>query len=255
VKKGFLFILRSFIILLLLSIIYLPTKISIFAEPLLFGEEMLLEGKKETLPFLANETIDYIIKLKGIKIGRATLTYKGKTKLDGKDVHLIIFYTNTMNFKDKETIYADIDNFLPLRIERSINNWGKKIYIIEEYDQKNYTVTITRIGRRHKKLKQIQKNAHIQNAILLTFLYRKLRDFEIGKDFPVTLPLAELVMRFTKKSRIKVPYGLYEAYLAESFPKGYRIWFEESNKAIPVKISGPLFLGSVSLEMADYRRN
>lgn len=36
----------------------------------------------EVLPFKAGETITYQIKLNGINIGRATLSYKGRTKLE-----------------------------------------------------------------------------------------------------------------------------------------------------------------------------
>ncbi|PIQ88852.1 MAG: hypothetical protein COV72_06135 [Candidatus Omnitrophica bacterium CG11_big_fil_rev_8_21_14_0_20_42_13] len=202
--------------------------------------------------FLKNETITYGIKLRGIGIGKATLAYKGRTRLNDKDAHLIIFETNTANFKDRETMFADIDTFLPLRIERDIKNWGKKIYIVEEYDQDNNAVKITRVNGKRTSVRKIKQDDNIQNVILLTYLFRKIGGFEIGSDFTVTLPLSKLIMRFTKEVSVSVPSGEYMAYLAESFPKGHKIWFENSNKGIPVKISGPFFLGDINMVMNEY---
>ncbi|MDP1852799.1 MAG: DUF3108 domain-containing protein [Candidatus Omnitrophota bacterium] len=206
----------------------------------------------EVLPFKAGETITYQIKLNGINIGRATLSYKGRTKLEGKDVYLILFSTDTLNFKDTEIMYADTENFLPLRIERDINNWGRKMSIIEEYDQANHSVRITQINKKRVRSKELKQDDKIQNVILLTFLYRKLGNFELGRDFPVTLPMAKFIMRFAKQEKLVVPFGVYQAHMAESFPKGHKIWFEVSEKFIPVKISGPFYLGPVTMTMINY---
>lgn len=212
----------------------------------------LFAETSDTLPFLENETINYKVKLRGITIGKASITYKGTTELDGRKVHQVIFYTDTANFKDREIMYADIDNFLPIRIERDVNNWGKKEQIIEEYDQENHSVKITWLGKKRDKAKFIQKDDKIQNVILSIFLHRKSGDLEIGKSFSITLPLRKVVMRVTRRDRIRVPSGTYDTYRLESFPGGHKIWFEASGKAIPVRISGPFFLGSVNMVMIDY---
>lgn len=210
--------------------------------------------KEELLPFKENETITYAIKLSGINIGRATLVYKGRVKLGEKDAHLIVFSTDTLNFKDTETMYADIDNFFPLRIQRDIiNNWGKKISILEEYDQANNSVKITRLNNHKNTAKEIKQDDKIQSVILSAFLRRKTADFVIGREFPVTLPLYKFTLRITKEVSLSVPYGTYATYLLESFPKGHQIWFEVSPKHIPVKISGPFMLGKVVMVMMDYK--
>lgn len=210
----------------------------------------------DALPFYKNETIKYAVKLNGITIGKAVLNYKGITKLGGRDAHLIIFSTDTLNFKDTETMYADIDSFLPLKIERDINNWGRKIFIIEEYDQNNNSVKITRLDKNRKsnsKPKEIKQDAKIQNVILSTYLYRKNGDFSIGREFSVTLPLYKALMRITKEVSVRVPHGSFMAYLLESFPKGHQIWFESSKKAIPVRILGPSIAGKVNMVMTEYK--
>lgn len=149
-------------------------------------------------------------------------------------------------------MYADTENFLPLRIERDINNWGRKMSIIEEYDQANHSVKITQINKKRVRSKELKQDDKIQNVILLTFLYRKLGNFELGRDFPVTLPMAKFIMRFAKQEKLAVPFGVYQAHMAESFPKGHKIWFEVSEKFIPVKISGPFYLGPVTMTMINY---
>lgn len=212
-----------------------------------------LLADKKSLPFQENETITYTIKLRGLSIGRAALTYKGIAELEGKKVHCVVFTTDTVNFKDTETMYADIDNFLPLKIQRDINNWGKKISIIEEYDQANNSIKITRLNNHENIVKEIKQDDKIQNVILSTFLRRKTGDFVLGGEFPVTLPLNKIIMRITKDTSVQAPYGTYAAHLLESFPKGYQIWFESSPKHIPVKISGPFMLGKVVMVMTDYK--
>lgn len=209
--------------------------------------------KEEILPFEQGETINYAVKLCGIKIGNAALMYKGKIKLNDKDAHLVIFSTDILNFKDTETMYADIDTFLPLKIERDINKRGKKIRIVEEYDQLNHNVKITQSDKTRNQTKEIAQDAQIQNVILLTYFLRKLSNFELGKEFAITLPLAKLIMRFTKEEQVRIPSGVYSAYLAESFPKGHKIWFENSEKAIPIRISGPSIAGKVNMLMTDYK--
>lgn len=207
----------------------------------------------EILPFSANESINYTVKIKGISVGKASLIYKGIVKLADKEAHLIILTTNTFNFKDTETMYADFATFLPLRIERDINKWGEKIRIVEDYDQENNIVRIKRIVKDRDIIKEIKQDEKIQNVILSTYLRRKTGDFVIGREFPLTLPLSKIIMRITKEASVHVPFGSYAAYLFESFPKGYQIWFEPSKKFIPVRISGPSFLGVVNMVMTDYK--
>lgn len=205
-----------------------------------------------SLPFQENETITYAVKLNGISIGRAVLNYKGRVKLEGKDVYLIVFSTDIINFKDTETMYAD-DNFFPVRIERNIIDKGKKVFIVEEYNQNNNSVKISQSGKKQNDIKEIKQDDRLQNVILSTYLRRKTGDFTIGREFPVTLPLAKIMMRITKETSVHVPFGSYSAYLFESFPKGHQIWFETSGKAIPVRISKPFFLGGVNMVMMDYK--
>ncbi|HDZ77285.1 MAG TPA: DUF3108 domain-containing protein [Candidatus Omnitrophica bacterium] len=216
------------------------------------GQDISISNRESELPFGENEVIKYKVKLRGITVGKASLTYKGVTELDGKKVHLIIFYTDTVNFKDEEKMYAGLDDFLPIRIERNVNNWGKKEHIIEEYDQQNHSVKITWVGKKGNKTKVIQQDDKIQNVILSTFLHRKLGDLEIDKVFPVTLPLRKVEMRVTRKEKIRTYCGVYDTYRLESFPGRHKIWFESSSLAIPVRISGPFLLGSVNMIMIDY---
>ncbi|MEK6714781.1 MAG: DUF3108 domain-containing protein [Candidatus Omnitrophota bacterium] len=250
-KEKFLIIFFS-LAFIFLAIYFFPRNSALSQLPEI-NSDKVKALKEEILPFEQGETISYAVKLGGIKIGNAELTYKGKTKLNDKDAHLIIFSTDTLNFKDTETMYAALDTFLPLKIERDINKWGKKIRIVEEYDQLNHKVKITQFDKTRNQTKEIAQDAQIQNVILLTYFLRKLSNFELGREFAVTLPLAKLIMRFTKEEQARIPCGVYRTYLAESFPKGHKIWFESSEKAIPIRISGPSIAGKVNMVMMDYK--
>lgn len=212
-----------------------------------------LRPQNEPPTFLKGERIDYSIKLRGVGIGRASLVYQGVVNLGGRKARKVVFSTDTFNFKDKETIYADVETFLPLRIEREINNWGRKMYITEDYDQANNTVTITKNKKGRISSRRITQDGNLQNVILLTYLYRKSGDFTMNKHFPVTLPLRKMVMRVEKQEKIKTPYGTFMSYLVNSSPRGQRIWFGTTSKALPLQIAGGAFFGSTRLVIIGYQ--
>ena len=53
------------------------------------------------------EKIQYQVRSMAAKVGEATLEFKGKTTVNGKEAYLISFKATSMNFLDIEKIYAD----------------------------------------------------------------------------------------------------------------------------------------------------
>ena len=88
----------------------------------------------EAFPFRPGETIQYDIKKLAVKAGEATLTFQGLVSLEGQSAFLITFASKGLKFFDEEKIYLDPPTFLPKRVERDLNIFGKKEEIIEYYN-------------------------------------------------------------------------------------------------------------------------
>ena len=106
-------------------------------------------------PFLA-EKITYDVSLGGLPLGTSVFQSLPRTNLEGKEVDLMTFQTSLANFNDSEIIYSDSITCLPIRVERFIAAWPSSEKIIEEYDQKNFTVTI----KKQKGKNQPEISAH-----------------------------------------------------------------------------------------------
>ncbi len=203
-------------------------------------------------PFGKGERIVYNVQLFGIKIGQAQLQFMGKTRLDNKEVELIILSTNVKNLKDTEKVYVDSDTFLPLRVERSIVLWGKKMNIVEEYDVKNNSVTVNKTESGKTSRQIIKSSSPLQNIISLIFLFRKNADFETGQAFKVKLPLTEFKMKMTKVAVFNALNNKYKACLFESEPAKYRIWIDRGTKRIPLRVDGAVGFGNTAMVVREF---
>jgi len=86
-----------------------------------------------------------------------------------------------MGFDDMEMIYTQPTSYLPLRVERDISLWLKREYLIEEYDQENYELTVKKQqGKKLARKHFFKENGAIYNAILLPFYLRKIPELSVG---------------------------------------------------------------------------
>jgi hypothetical protein len=183
------------------------------------------------------EKIEYNVYLGTLKVGKATYHHLRKTFLHDKQVELITFLTEAVRFKDRETIYADSDTFLPLVVERKISKPIKPEKIREEYDQENFKLTITK-KRFGQSVKEIKSTKPIHNSILLPFFVRTAEDLNIGWTFTANLPQGEYLIKLTKIEKVNTPAGEFEAYFFESDPNKFKIWIGTDSNRIPLRIDG-----------------
>jgi hypothetical protein len=172
-------------------------------------------------------------------LGRSEYNNLGVVDLNGQKVNLVTFRTKVLLIDDTEKIYSDPESFLPYKTERTISKlWGKE-YIIEEYDQKNFTVAIKKFkGGRLINEQIIKADGPIQNVILLlSFYLRGHPDLEIGWRFTARVP-NEFKLELVSIDEITVPAGQFQAYHFKSIPDKFEIWINKDNPRIPVKIQG-----------------
>lgn len=197
------------------------------------------------------EKITYDVRLGKIYLGKAVFHHVERLQLEGRAANLITFDTHLVNFQDSEIIYSDPTNFLPIKIERRINNWPFQEKITENYDQSKFILTITKIKGKNKEQLAIKKNSPIHNAILLPFYVRRIPKLDIGWTLTAQLPTQQFLIRLVSVERLRLPSGEFSCYHFESFPKKFEIWISADNRRIPVKIRGLGALGYTML-MHEY---
>jgi hypothetical protein len=196
------------------------------------------------LPFLAGEKLVYQVRYKGVKIGTSFLTFKGEKKLNGQDVYLVEFFTDTIYLKDEERIFAHKENFLPLRVERIIRRTpGFTTKIVEDYDQRDYKINITKRGFIGRNRFTIDKDSNIHNAILISYYFRLLENIKETENFLVNLPTKEFFLDYKGKENVQTGLGSKQALRFEGRPYAFNFWLSADESRVPLKIKDPGMFG------------
>src|SRR4030042_1044130 len=181
------------------------------------------------------ESIIYTIKPLGGKAGYLDL---GLTELGGRKVKTVVFKTDVLGFKDTEKIYSNPKTLLPIRVERDISWWFSKENITEEYNQRDFKVTITKFKEGKKISEQVlSADGPISNAILIPFYLRKVSDMKVGWSLIFWLP-QKCEARLVSIDKIKVGEKKFSTYHFTSIPDKFEIWISEDDARIPLKIKG-----------------
>jgi len=206
-------------------------------------QEKISQPPKITLTYSTGEKIVYDIKYGDFHIGKSEFNSNGRYELNGKGLNLLTFETKLVNFWDKEKVYCNPETMLPVKVERDIINLFARERIVEEYDQANFIVQITKQkGKRQEKI-SIKNTAPINNPILLPHSIRNLVNFSVGEVFNVNLPNRFFKMHILDVEDISVPAGTFKAYHLESEPKQIQIWISADELRIPIKIEGTGIFG------------
>ncbi len=202
-------------------------------------------------PFKNGETITYAVKQWGFPVGQATLSLAGAQEFQGKKTVLIIFKADGKKFYDEEKIYVDPDSFYPLFVERDLNIFGKKEKISERYDQNK--VTITKQSGDHPQEQVLTKSGQIENIYGFIFRCRKQGSFKSGEVLDVHLPTQEIKIQVVRKTRLSAGGKYFESFMMESNPSKYQIWFDTSDKKIPLRIDGAVGWSNTVMVMTKYK--
>lgn len=192
---------------------------------------------RKPYPVRVGEKISYDVRFSNITLGKAVFSQQENVTEDGRTFNVIVFETNLARFKDKETIYSDPQTLLPVRIKRDVLNLFKHEKITEDYDQCNFTVTITKEGSGQAPL-VIKKDSPIHNAIALLHHLRSLPEIPSGEVLTVNLPNRKVVIDLAGIENVAVPAGVFKAYHLQSSPRQIEIWLSADARRIPVKLLG-----------------
>lgn len=195
------------------------------------------EANVADLPFKKGEKLIYDVYSAGIMIGKSVLVFYGEEEYKGQKVFRISFSTELPFFKDYEDIYAEEEAFLPIRIERRIRKIGGfSETIVEEYDQSDFTVNITKKSTFSSDEVTIKKDAPIYNAILLTYYYRANPNIADIGNFKITLPTIDFDITMSGEEIIETPSGKYDVDVFSSKPSKFTFYLSKDKDRVPVKI-------------------
>lgn len=211
-------------------------------------------SQSENLPFRQGERVVYDIRKLNLKIGEAALTFHGLTQLDHRQVFLITFVSKGPEFFDEERIFFDPETFLPIRVERDINIFGRKEKIVEHYSPHDGVVEVVKTVREKTSRDVIRKPQRLDNLYCFIYRYRRSGGFQIGEDLQMHLPTKDVQFKLLTTEPLKINGKPLDAYYMESIPKKYRVWFSKSQDRIPFRIDGAVGFGKTALVMREYHR-
>ncbi len=191
-------------------------------------------------PFGPGEVIHYSVKQLGVKVGEATLAFSGDTYSDGKKFILVVFTAKGATFYDEERIFLDQTSFLPLKVLRDLNIFGNKETILEEYDQAQGVVRITKTADGKTTVQSISKPGPVEN--LYGFLYRTRLSgaVSVGKSLDMRLPTVNVRLEGREALKFNAAGQSFAAVRMQSVPSKYMIWFDVGQYRLPLRIAGAL---------------
>lgn len=227
----------------------------IFLSALMLTCEQGCADKTEKIaaPSNVGEKISYAIRKMNVKAGNATLVFNGPAKLDTRDTMLITFTADGLNFFDEEKIYVDPKTYFPVRVQRDINIWGKKEKITEDYFPGEGRVNITKVAGGKTTQSEIKKPGNIDNIYAFIFRYRRSGTFKLGEELLLKLPTQDVKLKLEEITDIKAADRNYSAFFMKSDPPKYQVWFDASDKKIPLRINGAVGFGSTAMMMTEYQ--
>lgn len=209
-------------------------------------------GPSPPVPFKSGEKVTYSIKKVGVKAGEASLLIEGPVSVEGRDVFVITFTASALNFFDEEKITMDPQSYLPLRVQRDLNIWGRREKITEEYFQDQGIVRIKKIAGGKETTQTIKKKGTLDNIYCFIYRYRKQGRFNIGETLTMNLPTRNVKIALASQGRIAAGGKKYQAFFLQSLPKQYRMWFDTGERKIPLRIDGSMGIAGTSLIMSGF---
>jgi hypothetical protein len=251
VKKGIYVFIRNAAVLLVVLMLgifigahYQGGKAGVYRRVMSKSELIAAGSVKHQIPFVKGEQLTYLVKTKGLTVGRSTLTYQGETDLDGVAVHYMTFRTVAMGVDDTEHIYAQKDSFLPLKVRREIVKMGKRLELIEKYDQVKGLVEVFDTNDLTKPKEVYDRGKPVSNPILMTYYFRaKEPVFTQGKAYPVTLPKMQFDLMFVGEDEVATQGGEFKAFFFSSKPDLFKFWLGQGADRVPLKIEQSGFMG------------
>ncbi|MBQ7908513.1 MAG: DUF3108 domain-containing protein [Elusimicrobiaceae bacterium] len=222
----------------------------------------------------AYEQLKYGLYYTFIKAGTAYIRNRGLVNINGRTAYLLqttAFSAPVIDavfkVRDVNQSWLDAEGLFSLGYGQSVRE-GRYIrdeWITFDYANKQY------IGQSKKKKepKQILGTLEIKVLDMLSSLYFvRSQPLEVGKDLVFDIVNRSkqypLVVKVLKKEKIKTAAGTFKTIVVEpqirgegifvSKGKSLKVWLTDDEYKMPVKMTVEVFIGSVSAELLEYKR-
>lgn len=231
---------------------------------------------KETpnAPWKAEE-LKYGLYYSFIKAGTAYIKTRGTVRLNGREAWVLqttAFSASVIDpfFKVRDVNYSwlDAENFYSLGYSQSVRegSYKRDEWLAFDYENNSY------YGELQKKKQPRVISGPLNTPVLdmLTSLYFvRAQDLTPGKDVIFDIVNREkqypLIVKVLKKETVKTAAGKFDCIVVEpqfrgegifvSKGKSLQVWLTDDEYKMPVKMKTEVFIGSVSAELLEYKRN
>ncbi|MBF0531783.1 MAG: DUF3108 domain-containing protein [Candidatus Omnitrophica bacterium] len=200
------------------------------------------------------EVLVFDIKKFGLKIGAGELAYKGLVEKEAARCVLVVFTSRALNFYDEEKIFLDPQTFLPRVVERDLNVFGSKEKITEIYDTAQGIVRIKKNSGGKITDQTIQQPTTLENIYGFIYRFRLRGTFQTGERIKLNLPTKTVVIEVMKKTQVTAAGQEQTAYFLQTQPAQYDLWFDTSERKIPLRIDGAVGLKKAVLVLRSAAR-
>ena len=223
----------------------------------------------------SGEELKYGVYYTFIKAGTAYIKNRGLTTVNGRPAYLLqttAFSASVIDafFKVRDVNYSwiDAENFYSLGYTQSVREGS---YIRDEWLTFDYPRGLF-YGEIQKKEEPrvISGPLSIRVLDMLSSLYFvRAQKLQIGQDIVFDIINRErqypLVVKVLGKETVKTKAGKFDCIVVEpqfrgegifvSKGKSLKVWLTDDEYKMPVKMKAEVFIGSVSAELLEYKRN
>jgi hypothetical protein len=197
------------------------------------------EFSKIIIPYKAGDKFSYEVTFNGLKAGTIDFEYKGRN--DNLDLVVVTTKINVLNIfqiDSVESVYIDVNDGLPRRVERQVVFFGKPEYIVEEYNQKDGWVNVIQQKAGKTKERLLIQRPPIHNSHSLFFVYPLDFEDKPGTQRDFNLPLEKVKIKVRSVRKVETANGVKEFYVLEINPK--RIVLElDKDERMPLRLEMP----------------
>ena len=228
----------------------------------------------QTAPW-KNEQLKYGVYYSFIKAGTAYIKNRGLVDIDGHPAYLIqtsAFSATVIDavFKVRDINYSWIDatDFYSRGYTQSLRegNYKRDEWVIFDYDKNTY------YGEIKKKAEARALEGSLSQKVLdmLSALYYvRVHSLEPGQEVVFDIINREeqypLIVKVLGRETVKTNAGKFKCIVVEpkfrgegifvSKGKSLKVWLTDDKYKMPVKMKAEVFIGSVSAELLEYKRN
>ncbi len=223
----------------------------------------------------SQEELKYGVYYSFVKAGTAYIKNRGLVTLGDKQAYLIqttAFSASVIDsvFKVRDVNYSWIDT-------RNFTSWGYTQSLREgNYVRDEWVIFDDAHHRYYGEVKKKKEPRTIAGEmtipvldVLSSLYYVRAQKLEVGKDIIFDIINREeqypLVVKVTGKETVKTAAGKFNCFVVEpqfrgegifvSKGKSLKVWLTDDKYKMPIKMQTEVFIGSVSAELLEYKRN